>query len=84
MTRRPSGSNFERLQNNGVNKSKPQVVEPGKTTTPKNHQFTGDEGTKRRIRPQLNSVQDVNGEVAANEKSKQKQQQRGAAAPPGS
>ena len=73
MTRWPSGSNFERLQNNGVNESKPEVVEPGKTTAPKNHQFTGDEGTKRRVSPEFNSIQDVDGKVAADEKSEQQQ-----------
>ena len=74
MKRWPSGSNFEGLQNNGVDKSEPQIVEPGETTAPKHHQLTGDQGIQGRKCSDPNGVCKVNGEVAADEKSEQNQQ----------
>ena len=68
---------------NGIDKSESKVVEPGEMTAPKHHQLTGNQGVEGGECPDADSVREVNGEVAADEESDQKQQQRGTAPPPG-
>ena len=83
MKRCPSGSNFESLQNDGVNESQSEVVEPRDAAAPEHEQFTGHKGVQSREGPDTNCIGEVNGEVAADEKTDQDDQQRSTTAPPG-